>query len=231
MKHLAPSVPALLGALLAACSEPGSGSDLVAPPSPAAARVPAVTDPTATFRFPLDDALLSVRSDGLFSDGTYSVYENDVCGVKAKIYATTEQSNSGDATLSTYTPRTKDRTCADYPRRIRLLYPDGYTEATYTGSNLRGLQNTTYSIAIGATETRALHMGVGESARCEGLVWSAVRTGTPVPGDSVRVTRLSADTWRVQSQPYPDNRAYCWPDGPTYNMAVDFVITASRPLP
>ena len=190
-----------------------------------------VGDPKATFLYPLADASLNVRSDGLFSDGTYSVYANGVCGVVSKIYATTEQSNTGDATMGTYQPRTKDRTCATYPRRIRIIFPDGFTETTHTGTNLRFVENSTSSIPVGATVKRALHVGVGESVRCEGLVWSANRTGTPVPGDSVLVTRLAEDRWHVQSQPYPNNRAYCWPNGPAYNMTVELTVVSSRPLP
>jgi hypothetical protein len=212
-----------------ACSEASEDATVVAPRSPLLAKS-TVTDPTATFSFPVTDTL-NVQSDGAFSDGTVSVYADGVCGVASKIYATTEQSNSGDATLSTNAPRTKDRTCAAFPRRIRLIFPDGLSEMTYTGTNLQQIENTTYAIPVGATAKRALHMGTGESTRCTGMVWAADERGTPLAGDSVLVTRTAPDTWHVQSQPAPNNHAHCKPSGVAYNMAIDFTVTSSRQLP
>ena len=71
----------LLSAIVVACSEGGDGSTLVAPQSAGLAKAP-VTDPTATFKFPLDDAALAVKSDQLFGDATYSLYAEGVCGVR-----------------------------------------------------------------------------------------------------------------------------------------------------
>jgi hypothetical protein len=191
-----------------------------------------VGDPAATYSFPLADASLNVRSDHAYGDGTYSVYANGACGLQAKIFATAELSNSGDATLNTGSPRSKDRTCVVYPRSFTIVYPDGFTETTGSFSNTQLIENTTSSIPVGATVKRALRFGLASSARCESLIWAATALGgVTVPGDSVLVTRTAPDTWHVQSQPAPDNRAWCKPDGPSYNMDVDFTITSSRARP
>jgi hypothetical protein len=189
-----------------------------------------VGDPSATFLYPLGDATLSIQSDGLFSNGTYSVYANGVCGVNARIYATAAASNSGDLTYGTFVPRTKDNTCAAYPRRIRVRYPDGFSELTYTSTNVQRVENTTVQIPVGATVKRQLNVGTGESVRCDGIRWGA-NTGSSVVGDSVLVTRTALDTWHVQTQPAPNNRGVCMPSGPAYNLSVDFWVISARPLP
>lgn len=188
-----------------------------------------VGDPSATFLYPLNDATLSIQSDGLFTDGTYSVYTNGVCGVTSRIYATATASNSGDLTYGTFVPRTKDNTCASYPRRIRIRYPDGFSELTYTSTNLQHVENTTFQIPVGSTIKRQLNVGTGQSVRCSGIRWGA-NTGTVI-GDSVLVTRTALDTWHVQTQPAPNNRGVCMPSGPTYNLTVDFWVVSARPLP
>jgi hypothetical protein len=187
-----------------------------------------VGDPSATYLFPLADATLNLRSDHASSDGTSSVYANGVCGLQAKIFATTQISNTGDATLDTG-PQSKGRSCS---RRFTVVYPDGFTESTGSFSNVGEIENTTYSIPVGATVKRAFRFGLNSSARCEALIWAATALGgETVPGDSALVTRTALDTWHVQSQPAPNNRAWCKPSGPSYNMDVDFTIKSSRPLP
>lgn len=219
----------IIVAAIACFSSSDDPSVAVAPGLPLLAKS-TVTDPTATYRFPITDTL-NVQSDGAFSDGTFSVYDNGVCGVEATIFATAAASNSGDATLGTYAPRTKDRSCAQFPRHFVVTFPDGLTESTTSFSNLQRIENTTYSIPVGTTVKRAFHMGLATSLRCDGLVWAGTEFTTPIPGDSVFVTRTAADSWHIQSQPYPNNRAWCKPNGPTYNMAVEFTITSSRALP
>jgi hypothetical protein len=227
MPRLTTAVVLVLSAAAIACADADDAGMPAAPETPLLARS-TVTDPSAIFRFPLADAALNVKSDGLMSDGTYSVYANGLCGVEAKIFATTEFSNSGDATLSMGNAR-KSTGCVA-PRHFTIVFPDGLTETTTSFSNLRELENTTYAIPLGAPVLRAFHLGMS-STRCEGLAWSTLAGGVTVPGDSVIVTRTAADSWHIQSQPYPNNRAWCKPNGPTYNMAVDFTITSSRPLP
>lgn len=47
----------------------------------------------------------------------------------------------------------------------------------------------------------------------------------------VHVTRIDASTWRPQTQPAPNNKACCLADGQRYNIAVDFTVVSSYPLP
>ena len=105
----------------------------------AAAKPGGPTDPTATWKIPLADAGLGFASDGQYGDGTYSVYADGVCGVSAKIFATTAASNSGDATIQV----AKAKNCT---RRFTLHYPDAFTETVLSFNNLLQLQNSTYLI-------------------------------------------------------------------------------------
>lgn len=190
-----------------------------------------VGDPSATYLFPLDDPTLGIQGDGQFSNGTYSVYGNTVCGVTTRIYATTEASNSGDMMFQTFAPRTKDQNCAQWPRRIRVTFPDGISELTYSTTNLQRVENTTFQIPVGSSAKRQLNMGTGESIRCSGIRWGA-NTGSSVVGDSVLVTRTALDTWHVQTQPAPNNHGVCLSSSPkAYNLSVDFWVVSARPLP
>jgi len=188
-----------------------------------------VTDPTATWYFPLDDAALSIQSDHTYSNGTSSAYADAVCNVTTRIFATTESSNSGDATMTTNNTKGK---CA---RRFRIVYPDGYTDMLPIFSNLRGIENTTYSIPIGATVRRQLHFGniwSNVASRCIGLVWGyGVANDIAAGSDSVLVTRVDASTWHVASQPAPNNRAWCKGTGELFSMSIEFTVVSSRPLP
>jgi hypothetical protein len=189
-----------------------------------------VTDPTATWKIPLADAGLALRSDHAYSDGTYSLYADGVCNVSGKIFATTAASNSGDATLQTSTP-TKGK-CG---RLISLFYPDGYQETVATFNNLNELENTGYSIPVGATVTRRLVINPGVLAnnpsRCGRLHFGVGTLGLKgVGSDSLLVTRLDASTWQVQSQAAPNDRALCENNGQIYEMPVSFMIVSSYPL-
>ena len=218
-----------------ACSSDERSSSIAAPHSAALAKgPPPVTDPTATFLFPLADAALGLRSDGLFVSGTSSAYAHDVCGVNAKIFATTEASNSGDAIMHTNNPKFSDRKCAFYPRTMTLAYSDGFTETIPVFMNVRQIANTTYSIPIDSTVKRAFAINPTQNTRCDVLIWTQERLNEPgvlLPADSVNVTRVSADTWHVQSQPFPDNRAWCTTLEQSFHMSVDFTIVTNRPLP
>ena len=189
-----------------------------------------VTDPTATWKIPLADAKLALRSDHGFSDGFYSVYANGVCNVSGKMFATTAASNSGDATLQTSTP-TKGK-CG---RLITLSYPDGYIESIGIFANLHELENTAYAIPIGATVTRRLVLDGGVIAnsvsRCGKLFFGVGPLGDKgVGSDSVLVTRVDASSWQVQSQAAPNDRALCESNGQIYEMPVSFTIVSSFPL-
>ena len=190
-----------------------------------------VADPAATWKIPLADAGLALRSDHAYGDGTYSVYANGVCNVGGTIFATTAASNSGDATLQT-SAATKGK-CG---RTISLVYPDGFMETVPTFANLNALDNTTYSIPVGTTVTRRLVVNPGvvnvHPTRCGKLFLGVGPLGEQgIGSDSVLVTRLDASTWQVQSQPAPHNQALCEANGQLYAMTVSFVVVSSYPLP
>ena len=182
-----------------------------------------VTDPTATFKFPLADAGLSLKSDRLYSDGTNSVYADGVCGTSSKIFATTAYSNSGDATLQTTAP--KSNSCG---RVMTVSYSDGVSEVIAIFMNAHQIENTTYSIPIGSTVTR--HFGLS-SKRCNFVTWGMRPDGAGVGSDSVLVTRVDSSTWHVKNQPNGLDLAYCGTTGLLYHMTVDFTIVSSRALP
>ena len=220
----------MLATALAACASPESGSSLLSTEPMLAKQPPGPSDPSAAFWFPLDDAALGLRSDHLYGNGTSSVYAHGVCGVNSKIFATATASNSGDAIMHTNNPRFSDRKCADYPRTVTVEYAPGDQESGPVFINVREIANTTFQIPIGSTVQRILRVNVG---RCDGLAWTPqLGDGTNTSGgDYVNVTRVDGSTWLVESQPYPDNQAYCVATGQLYNIAVRFTIVSSDPLP
>ncbi len=187
-----------------------------------------VTDPTATWKFPLIDAGLSVQSDHQNVNGATSDYVNGACNITTNIFAGDPSSSSGDATLNMGNPNGK---CS---RRFKLIYPDGVTEILPIFSNLRQIENLGYWIPIGATVHRQLHMGVIASnvaSRCGGLVWGyGVAADVGAGSDSVLVTRVDASTWHVMSDPVR-SLAFCKTTGQLFQMTVDFTVVSSRPLP
>lgn len=190
-----------------------------------------VLDPTATFAIPLSDAGLSIRSDRMFSDGTNSLYTDGSCNVSAKIFATTQLSTnpSGDATLNTGTGSGK---CA---RRITVIFPDGTSESEGTFMNLREIEDPSYSIPIGATVRRQLHVGTDQTpsthSRCGGFVFGyGVRNDVGAGSDSLWVTRVDARTWHAYSDPQ-HNLAWCKNTGQLFPMTVDLTVISNRPLP
>ncbi|HUF49469.1 MAG TPA: hypothetical protein VMN60_01465 [Longimicrobiales bacterium] len=189
------------------------------------------TDPTATWLLPLADDGLAFKSDGQYSDGTNSVYANGVCNVDAKIFATTQKSNSGDAVIQTNAAG-KGKSCE---RSFTLRYPDGHPDDTVRSfNNLRNLQNTTNIIAVGETVKRLLILNPGAmkvSSRCDRLMFGVGDNPDNGAGsDSVLVTRLDARTWRVRSNG-GDNLAWCQKTGELFAMPVDFQVVASYDLP
>jgi hypothetical protein len=186
-------------------------------------------DPTAAYLFPLDDAALDVKSDRQFTSGGNSVYGDGVCGVGSKIFATEAASNSGDATMQTNNPTRKDRKCAAYPRKLTVVFGPGDQQTSAVFINTRHIQNTTYSLPIGFTDRHILNIN---EARCDGLRWTRNGAGGEfLGGDSVNVTRVDASTWLVESQPYPNNKAYCNNTGQLHHLNVRFTVVANRPMP
>jgi hypothetical protein len=188
-------------------------------------------DPKATFYFPLTDAGLALKSDHLYVDGTFALYAQGLCGASAKIFATAEASNSGDAVMQTNNPTYSDRRCAAYPRTMTLAYSDGVSETIPIFMNVRQIQSTTSVIPLGATVKRAFAVNPTQKTRCDVLAWMNTRQGVTIDADSVWVTRTAADTWHVQTQAAPNDRAYCTATGQSYHMPLDFTIKSSRPLP
>jgi hypothetical protein len=188
-----------------------------------------LSDPTAEFWFPTDDATLGLRSDHMYLNGESSVYASGVCGVTSKIFATEQNSNSGDAIMSTANPQGGGRKCDNYQRLLTVDYGDGVVQSVTVFLNVRQIANTTYQIPLGTTVSRT--MGMNET-RCDGLVWTSILLdGTLTGGDSVKVTRTSANSWLVETQPYPANKAYCRADGQTYHVAARFTVVSATPLP
>jgi hypothetical protein len=189
-----------------------------------------VVDPTATWKIPLADAGLALRSDHASGDGFYSVYANGVCNVSGQIFATAATS-SGDGTLQT-SAAAKGK-CG---RTISLFYPDGFSETLATFANLNDLDNTVFSIPIGTTVMRRLVINPGvvmvHPTRCGKLLFGVGPLGEQGIGtDSVLVTRIDASSWHVQSRTAPNDRALCVNNGVIYEMPLSFVIVASYPLP
>jgi hypothetical protein len=175
---------------------------------------------------------LSVQSDHQYSAGANSVYANGVCNVATTIFATAQNSNSGDATLNTGVAG-KGAKCA---RTITVVFPDGYVEVDGTFMNLREIENTMYSITIGATVERQLHVSTditsSDHSRCGGLVFGYGTLNNVAAGsDSVWVTRTDASTWHAVSQPAPNNLAWCKNTGELFPMTIDITVVSSRPLP
>jgi len=180
-----------------------------------------ILDPSVSWLFPLDDAGLALRSDRKWVNGAWSEYRGGACGVLAKIYATTQLSNSGDATMDTdYYPQQK-RKCAEFPRTLTRVFEDGTVETGAAFTNLNDVHNTTSVIPVGVTVTRALLI---HTSHCGRVMWGGEG------GDSVLVTRVDASTWDVQSQADPRDRAWCESTGMTQRMPVRFRIVSHRPL-
>jgi hypothetical protein len=212
----------LVAALLAGCSEPATTA---LQPISRTSSV-GVTDPTATWKIPVNDAALSLKSDGQFSDGVFSIYADGVCKVSAKIFATTALSNTGDATIQTSAP--KGNGCG---RRFRLVYPGGESDFFDTFSNLNKLQSSISVIAVGNTEPRRLILGT--VPRCGRVIFGDngnVGAGT----DMLNVKRVDLRTWHVQSGAAGADRALCenaLPPNNIYNLQVSFDVVASRDMP
>ena len=190
-------------------------------------------DPKAQLWFPLADNGLGLKSDHLsaYIQGDSSAYTDGVCGVQAKIFATTAASNSGDATMNTHNPRFGDPHCRDYPRTMTIDFGDGSApEVSTVFINVHDIQrdnDPNDQIPLGATQLRP--MGISET-RCGNLLWKLVTgDGTPTGADKVQVTRIAEGEWLVTTQPYPDDKAYCQGDGQLYHVPVRFSITRLAP--
>ena len=250
MKHFTLPATLLVTALLAAgCSEAPSpvhpSEPLFAKPGSGTTE----TDPTAAFYIPTSQGNLGLWGDGLFASldgytGTSRYGERD-CGVNSKIFATTEASNSGDAIMHTSNNRYSDKKCTDYPRKANISYANPVDGLNPGGSqnievfmNVNRIHNTTYHIPIGTTVKRALLIDPNTTGRCEQVRFrDPLADGTSTGADSVYVTRLDAQTWKVETRDttvdgvtVKRDKAYCTTDKKLYHIPVSFHIRASRPL-
>jgi len=81
---------------------------------------------------------------------------------------------------------------------------------------------------VGTTRLRGLNI---QDTRCGAFVYmGTMADGTSTNGaDSVLVTRTSATTWLVQSQPAPNDKMYCKGDGKLYHVPVQFTVIRNLP--
>ena len=205
----------IIASIASACSEnvdqplapiPGSAALAKAPPPP--------PDPKTTLKLPLDGTGLAVTSDGMFGDGTFSAYTDGVCGVTASIFV----GGSGDAVMQTNKPGARDRQCATTARTWRLAYDDGFVETIPVFVNLHQVQNSSFTIPVGAKVKRKFGINPTQNTRCDRLVWGE-------NSDSVLVTRTATNTWEVQSQPAPNDQAWCSTTGVVHHMPIRFILS------
>lgn len=182
-----------------------------------------VVDPSATWIVPSADPTLAVRGDGLYATSGASAYADGTCKVQAKIYATSEFSGTGDATIQMVGGQ-KGNACV---RRFVYTYPDGFVETRASAGNLIAVQSPAFSIGVGQSIKRKLNLNPG-GGRCGRLLFGAGPQGG-TGSDSVNVTRVDANTWHVESQ--GGHLAWCETNGQLYRMPVRFNLVSSIALP
>jgi hypothetical protein len=94
--------------------------------------------------------------------------------------------------------------------------------------NVHDVENATDIIPIGSSAARGF--AASQDPHCNGLHWTPVMSDQVTPSGAI-VPRTSANSWLVQTQPYPNDKAYCLGDGQLYRVPVQFTIVASRGLP
>jgi hypothetical protein len=223
------TIPILIAvAVLAACSAETPTATLV---QREAHKKPGggggTSDPATTWLLPLEAGELAFRSDGQYASNGYSTYAHGVCSVTGKLFL----NGSGDATIQTDVGKGKNP-CT---RTFTVTYPDGVTETFRSFNNLRVLQTTSTVIPVGSQALRTLAINPGvltnNPSRCGRLLFGEGNQGGGAGSDSVVVTRISADTWEVESQAAPNNRALCEDTGELYPMPVRFRLVSSVDLP
>lgn len=224
---------ALVMVIVAACVEtvPTDPRDVTSSDAMAAKGGPSNTV-TTDWAFPVSDVGLSVKSDGQFSDGTYSWYRAGSCTFTSTLFV----DGSGDNVIGFDYPKTKPKPACG--RTLTMVFPDGFTETLAYGGGVQVLQSADFQIPIGQQAKRHMRFGADQRARNNpvparcglGLVFGEGGGNPALGSDSVVVSRLDARTWRVQTQA-PDNLAYCIDNGQLYEMTLDFTIVASRDVP
>jgi hypothetical protein len=142
-------------------------------------------------------------------------------------------SGSGDMVVDAGNPKFSNPSCAYYPRRATVVYPDGTSDVS-VGVFIRvaALQTSSFRIPVGSSAHRQFNVQTS-SSRCQGVYWGGLG------GDSVTVSRTSSNTWHVTTQPYPRDNGSCKNtvhnkivSTPLGHMPVDLWITSGgTPLP
>jgi hypothetical protein len=204
---------ALASVGLSACADSKpmtTGPEFSRSAAAAAAKSPSSQDFNTTFTLSNSTAL-ALRGDGKYLNATgESQYANGTCGVYSKVFI---DNGGGDAIMYTTDAQHADRKCPNYPRKVYLA---GKTNALVDVQlRVQGLG----LIPIGAAEDHFMSVipSTGACARYD--------FGNNAGGDRVSVTRTGQNTWVVQSQPAPNNRAVCVSDGSgPYALDISFVV-------
>jgi hypothetical protein len=218
-----------------------------------------IPDATPDF-FLSNDNYYLLRGDGLTSylEGSTSPYagmsryRQGECGVGNTIF-NSPNTGSGDAILNT--AATQDHKCRSFPRGVRISYalvnPDG--TVTNQGEvsvksffNVSQIETTSFAggpavyIPVGSTEPRAMNLQ-DNNGKCITLRFRPIlKDGRVTGSDEVSVTRTSADTWIVRTQPdevdalsgqvIHHDKAWCESSGALYHLPTMFIIHNSIPL-
>jgi hypothetical protein len=194
----------------------------------------------STWKLPLNSAGLGLVSDGAQSDGSYSLYDDGVCGVSSGVLL------SGDMTIQTNNPTRKTRTCSG--RTMTLVYPagdpvypTGGRETMLVFMNLHNISSDTTTILTGYANRVLRHLALNpaQKQRCDAWRW---QSAPGIAGDKVWVERMSATTYHVYTQDRdPDlvlaaanasnNRAICTTTGQAHHLSVDFYVVSKEVLP
>ncbi len=226
---------------VAACdaNEPVDVTALEPIPTPRLAQT--VTTTPSMWKLPINSAGLGLTSDGAQSDGTYSVYDDGVCGTSSQIFT----GGSGDGTLQTNNPTGKTRGCSGRAMTVVYpvgdpVYPNGGSETMLVFLNVHNISNATTTIQVGYANRveRQLGLNPTQKQRCDAWRW----TNTSVPGDNVWVERINSTTYHVYTKdrdPDPavaaanaaNNKAVCMTTGQAHHLSVDLYVVSKQSLP
>ena len=210
--------------LMLLVSEAGcTTDDAVTAPAVTAAVAAAkpIAQPPTSATFELQNGL-GVGSD-LSSDGVTGVYQDQVCGVTARVFYSGQTYVDGNMQLAN--SMAGDKTCTrlpggTYPRTLTVRYPDtNNTDLSTGGINVVAMG----SVLMGAPALRSMGVRLaGTGARCSSLDFGRITTAS-----KVLVTRLSPTSWSIASQ--ATNTVACVPaQGATTfipNFTVAFTVT------
>jgi len=185
------------------------------PPGPAPA-VAVLTDDASLYNIRSDD---EVRSDPQY---TGPQYDDGVCGL------TTTVGNGEDAKVFTHLDYKKGRegkTCGDM-RGFTFDWDDpvdgGLPYAQTSAASMMSIDSVQF-IPVGTPVLRPSQFNVG---RCNRLIFNPDNRYDPGNGsDLVWVTRESETVWTMETQPYPNDKAWCGTDGRLWHMPFSVTFT------